>query len=195
MSDSRNRPGSRSFSKTPNSLQIFGSIGCLWALKGRGWGLPEVRKEGTRGVWRFPPTLTEHTSEWPRLDLREGWSLRLLCLPDGPELSGLQGLLSASPGSFPGTPSFTSVIPRLIESGWGSKRASWAGGKRAPNYRGGWGLGPGPSRPTWTPLRELGGSFREGSGAERAFGVKGTREVSAASTSATLRPEPGGLPA
>lgn len=55
------------------------------------------------------------------------------------------------------------------------------------------GLGPGPSRPTWTPLRELGGQLQGGKRAERPGG-RGTREVSAASTSATLRPERGGLP-
>ena len=64
------------------------------------------------------PTLTEHTprAEAGGLDLRKGGSLRPpLSSRVGPELSGLQGLLSASPGSFPGTFSSTSVI-LLMES-------------------------------------------------------------------------------
>ena len=55
------------------------------------------------------------------------------------------------------------------------------------------GVGPGPSRPTWTPLRQLGRQLQEGKRAEGPGG-RGTGEVSAASTSGTLRPEQSGLP-
>lgn len=104
------------------------------------------------------------TPRGPRLDLREGWSLRLLLSSRvGPELSGLQGLLSASPGSFPGTFSFTSVI-LLIESGWGGKRGRCGRrGRGRFNYRGGWGSGARPVAPDVDPTE---GAGRAASGRE-----------------------------
>lgn len=104
----------------------------------------------------------------------------------GPEVSGLQGPLSASPGSFRGTFSSTSVI-LLMESGWGRNGALWAARKGALQLPKGSG-----ARPGQTKRRVDSFSVSRGpTGAEETggTGLWNHREVNAGSATRKLRPE------
>ena len=109
----------------------------------------------------------------------------------GPEVSGLQAPLSASPGSFRGTFSSTSVI-LLMESGGGAKWGAVGGEEGgSPTTEGVWGPAN-CARPGQTKRRV--DSFRVSRGPTGAeepggTGLRNHRVESAGSATRKLRPE------